>query len=42
MDAPLAYDPVGNRTQKTTMLPGYPGGLSPSPTPLLVPSRLAV
>jgi hypothetical protein len=22
------YDPVGNRTQKTSTLPGYPGGLS--------------
>jgi len=23
-----AYDPVGNRTQKVSTLPGYPGGLS--------------
>jgi hypothetical protein len=22
------YDPVGNRTQKSSTLPGYPGGLS--------------
>ena len=29
--APLSastYDPVGNRTQKVSTLPGYPGGLS--------------
>src|SRR5437899_1696667 len=24
----ITYDPVGNRTQKTSTLPGYPGGLS--------------
>ena len=26
--ASYVYDPVGNRTQKTSTLPGYPGGLS--------------
>jgi len=26
--ATYVYDPVGNRTQKTSTLPGYPGGLS--------------
>jgi hypothetical protein len=45
--APLAAvsytnDPVGNRMQKTSTLPGYPGGLSPPPAPLTVPGRLAV
>jgi hypothetical protein len=24
----FTYDPVGNRTQKTSTLPGYPGGLT--------------
>jgi hypothetical protein len=35
--ASYTYDPVGNRTQKISTLPGYPGGLSPPSTPLLEP-----
>jgi hypothetical protein len=38
----VASYPVGNRTQKTTMLVGYPGGLSPPSAPVLAPPRLAV
>jgi hypothetical protein len=38
----VASGPVGNRTQKTSTLRGYSGGLSPPPAPLLVPGRLAV